>query len=51
MKNFLKKLISRLSPDVFKPLPQGLLYILLQAVSREISGECPWDTGEVCYKV
>lgn len=48
--NFLKKLIKRLASEVFKPVPEGLLYILLQAIAREISGECPWDTGDSCYK-
>ena len=50
MKNFIKSLIGRFSPDVFKPLPEGVLYATLQTVSREISGECPWDTGDHCYK-
>jgi len=47
---FLKKLISRLSHDVFRPIPTGLLYVTLQAVSREISGECPWDMGQECQR-
>jgi len=48
--NFLKSLISRLSPDVFKPVPDGILYLLLQDIEREIGGECPWDTGDHCNK-
>lgn len=48
--NFLKKLIKHLAPDVFRPEPAGLLYLTYQAISREISGECPWDTSENCYK-
>lgn len=50
MKNFLKSLIGRFSPDVFKPVPEGLLYIMLQTISREVSGECPWDTNDNCYR-
>lgn len=49
-KNFLQKLIGNLSPDVFKPIPQGILYVFLQAIAREIYGECPWDTGEECQR-
>ena len=50
MKSFLKSLIDRFSPDVFRPTPTGLLHVFLQAVSREISGECPWDTGDECWR-
>jgi hypothetical protein len=50
MKNFLKNLIERVAPTVFKPVPAGLFYIFLQAISREIGGECPWDTSDHCYK-
>lgn len=49
MKNFLKTLIDRFAPTIFKPVPEGLMYVLLQAFSREISGECPWDTSDNCY--
>jgi len=49
-KNFLQKLIGNFSPDVFKPVSTGLLYVLLQSIGREISGQCPWDTGIECYK-
>ena len=49
-KNFLASLIARLSPDVFKPIPEGILYLLLQNIEREIGGECPWDTSDHCYK-
>ena len=48
--NFLRSLIGRFCDKVFRPVPGGLLYVLLQAVSREISGECPWDTGYECNK-
>ncbi len=48
--NFLRKLIDNLAPEVFKPIPTGILYTFLQAFSREISGECPFDTGEGCWK-
>ena len=47
---FLKKLISKLSQDVFRPAQTGLLYQTLQTISREISGECPWDSGSECQK-
>ena len=50
LKNFLQRLISKLSPDVFRPLPGGLLYTTLQAIEREIGGECPWDSGSECLK-
>lgn len=50
MTNFLQKLISRLSSNVFKPVPEGILYIFLQAISREFSGICPWDTNDKCWK-
>jgi hypothetical protein len=52
IKNFLQKLIRNLAPDVFKPDPYtpGLLYLTLDAIQREISGICPWDTGEECLK-
>lgn len=40
--------MGNFAPTVFKPVPTGLLYLLLQAVEREISGECPWTTGEEC---
>ena len=49
IKNFLQKLIKNLSQDVFRPVPTGLLYTMLQAVEREIAGICPWDTGDECY--
>lgn len=49
-KNFLQKLFGNLAPTVFKPVPTGLLYVLYQAIEREIGGICPWDTGEECYK-
>jgi len=50
IKNFIQKLIGNFSPTVFKPVPTGLLYLLLQAVEREIFGECPWTTGEECLQ-
>jgi len=46
MKNFLKTIIDRFAPTIFKPVPQGLMYVILQAISREISGECTWDTND-----
>jgi len=49
-KNFLQNLISKFSPDVFKPIPEGELYLLLQSISRELSGECSWDEGTKCQK-
>ena len=49
-KNFLQSLIQRFSPDVFRPVPEGLLYVMLQSLQREIGGECPWDTGDGCQK-
>src|SRR4030065_1110352 len=48
--NFLQRLIKGLAPSVYRPIPTGVLYVLLQSISREISGECPWDTGSGCYK-
>lgn len=50
IKNFLTSLVNRLSPDIFRPIPEGLLYVFLQTISREISGECPWDKGDTCFK-
>jgi hypothetical protein len=49
-KNFLQRLISHLSPQIFRPVPEGLLYIFLQSISREMSGICPWDEGDQCQK-
>lgn len=48
--NFLQRLIRSLAPSVFRPVPTGVLYVMLQSISREISGICPWDTGESCWK-
>ena len=50
MKNFLKTIIGKFAPDVFKPIPEGILYILMQTISREISGECAWDTNDSCLQ-
>jgi len=47
--NFLQKLVKTLAPNIFRPVPTGVLYVMLQSISREISGICPWDTGESCY--
>jgi len=47
--NFLQRLIKTLAPNIFRPVPTGVLYVMLQSISREISGICPWDTGESCY--
>lgn len=46
--NFLRNLVKNLSRDVFKPIPSGVLYTVLQSITREISGECPWDAGDEC---
>jgi hypothetical protein len=48
--NFLQRLIRSLAPNIFRPVPTGVLYVLLQSISREISGICPWDTGESCWR-
>jgi hypothetical protein len=48
--NFLQRLINRLAPEVFRPIPEGLLYVFLQSISREVSGICPWDEGAQCQK-
>ncbi len=50
MRNFLKGLISRFSPEVYTPVPEGILYIMLQTISRELSGECAWDTNDGCQQ-
>jgi hypothetical protein len=50
VKNFLQRLIRNFSPRVFKPVPQELLYVLMQSVERELGGECPWTTELECQK-
>lgn len=46
--NFFQKIVKKLAQQVFKPVPLGLLYTTLQCISREISGDCPWDNGTEC---
>ena len=48
--NFLQRMIRSFAPSVFRPVPTGVLYVILQSISREISGICPWDNGESCDK-
>jgi hypothetical protein len=46
--NFLQKLIKKLAQQVFNPVSPGILYTILQCITREISGDCPWDNGDEC---
>lgn len=51
--NFISRLVKNLAPEVFKPLVSaspGILYLILQAITREISGECPWSTDNECLQ-
>lgn len=50
IKNLIQKIVGNIASTVFKPVPTGILYTLLQAVEREIEGTCPWSTGEECLK-